>query len=158
MSDAVVNSRLRLRCSTTIQVGAEGAHLVKKALLLSAAIIGPVYVFAQRRPGIWRVGEILRFVPPKGHFLSHPICTLGPMEMEGYPADQVDEVLGNLFAGSSVLDAQICSWLMVADRNQQWLAEGAADPGQWISARFGIPDPRLPSWCESLAASRISLR
>jgi hypothetical protein len=59
------------------------------------------------------------------------------MEMESYPADQVDEVLGNLFAGSSVLDAQICSWLMVADRNQ-WLADGAADPGQWISARFGI--------------------
>jgi hypothetical protein len=60
------------------------------------------------------------------------------MEMESYPADQVDEVLGNLFAGSSVLLAQICSWLIVADRNQQWLADGAADPGQWLSARFGI--------------------
>lgn len=58
--------------------------------------------------------------------------------MESYPADQVDEVLGNLFAGSSVLLAEICSWLMVADRNQQWLADGAADPGQWLSARFGI--------------------
>jgi len=60
------------------------------------------------------------------------------MEMESYPADQVDEVLGNLFAGSSVLLAHICSWLIVADRNQQWLADGAADPGQWLSARFGI--------------------
>jgi hypothetical protein len=60
------------------------------------------------------------------------------MEMESYPADQVDEVLGNLFAGSSVLLVHICSWLMVADRNQQWLADGAADPGQWLSARFGI--------------------
>jgi len=76
--------------------------------------------------------------PSERAFLSHPICTFGCMEMESYSADQVDEVLGNLFAGSSVLDAQICSWLMVADRNQQWLADGAADPGQWISARFGI--------------------
>jgi hypothetical protein len=59
MSDTVVNSRLRLRYSTTIQVGAEGAHLVKKALLLSAAIIGPVDVFAQRRPGTWRLDEFL---------------------------------------------------------------------------------------------------
>lgn len=60
------------------------------------------------------------------------------MEVERYTADQVDEVLGQLFAGSSILLAQICSWLMVADSNQQWLADGAAHPSQWISARFGI--------------------
>jgi len=60
------------------------------------------------------------------------------MEMESYTADQVDEVLGHLFAGSSVLLAEICTWLIAADRNQQWLADGAADPGQWLSARFGI--------------------
>jgi hypothetical protein len=60
------------------------------------------------------------------------------MEVESYTADQVDGVLGNLFAGSTIVIAQICTWLLVADRNQQWLADGAADPAQWLSARFGI--------------------
>ncbi|MEX2251498.1 MAG: DUF222 domain-containing protein [Acidimicrobiia bacterium] len=52
--------------------------------------------------------------------------------------DEVDEVLSHLFAGSQVFLAEICAWLMVADHRQQFMADGARDLVQWLSARFGL--------------------
>lgn len=60
------------------------------------------------------------------------------MERESLTPDQVEGVLGQLFAAQSAILAEACRWLMVADRNQQWLADGAATPAQWLSARFGL--------------------
>ncbi|MEX2251760.1 MAG: DUF222 domain-containing protein [Acidimicrobiia bacterium] len=34
--------------------------------------------------------------------------------------------------------AEICDWLMVADHRQQFMADGAPDLVQWVSARFGL--------------------
>ena len=58
--------------------------------------------------------------------------------VSGFSNDEVDEVLSHLFAGSQVFLAEICDWLMVADRRQQFLADGARDLTLWVSARFGL--------------------
>jgi hypothetical protein len=60
------------------------------------------------------------------------------MDWERVSNDQVDQVLGHLFAGTSVFLAEICDWLMVADRRQQFTADGSPDLVQWVSARFGL--------------------
>ena len=60
------------------------------------------------------------------------------MECERFPSDQVDQVLGHLFSGLAVFHAGICDWLIEVDRGQRFLADGAADMAQWVSARFGV--------------------
>jgi Domain of unknown function (DUF222)/HNH endonuclease len=60
------------------------------------------------------------------------------MEREGFSNDQVDQVLGQLFSGVAVFYAEICEWLTDADLSQQFLADGARDLAQWVSARFGL--------------------
>lgn len=60
------------------------------------------------------------------------------MERERFSNDQVDGVLGQLFSGVAVLYAEICEWLIHADLSQQFLADGARELPQWVSARFGL--------------------
>jgi hypothetical protein len=60
------------------------------------------------------------------------------MECERFPSDQVDQVLGHLFSGLAVFHAGICEWLNEVDRGQRFLADGASDLVQWVSARFGV--------------------
>lgn len=36
--------------------------------------------------------------------------------------------------------ARFCELILEADRSQEWLADGSPDPGQWLTARFGL-DP-----------------
>ncbi|HET7846214.1 MAG TPA: DUF222 domain-containing protein [Acidimicrobiia bacterium] len=50
----------------------------------------------------------------------------------------MDEVLSHLFAGCQVFLAEICDWLIEVDRRQQFLADGARDLAEWVSARFGL--------------------
>jgi hypothetical protein len=60
------------------------------------------------------------------------------MEGERFSNDQVEQVLSHLFSGVAVFHAQICEWLIDADLSQQFLADGARDLPQWVSARFGL--------------------
>ena len=60
------------------------------------------------------------------------------MERERHTNDQVEQVLSHLFSGVSVFHAEICEWLIEADVSQQFLADGARDVVQWLSARFGV--------------------
>jgi len=60
------------------------------------------------------------------------------MDWERVSNDQVDQVLGHLFSGVSVFLAEICDWLIEADRRQQFTADGSPDLVQWVSARFGL--------------------
>jgi hypothetical protein len=60
------------------------------------------------------------------------------MDGERLTNDQVEQVLSHLFSGVAVFHAQICEWLVEADLSQQFLADGARDLPQWISARFGL--------------------
>jgi len=60
------------------------------------------------------------------------------MESERFSNDQVDQVLGHLFSGLAVFHAGICEWLIEVDRGQRFLADGAPDLVQWVSARFGV--------------------
>lgn len=60
------------------------------------------------------------------------------MEWERFSNDQVEQVLSHLFSGMSVFCAEVCEWLIQADLSQQFLADGAGDLRQWVSARFGL--------------------
>ncbi len=60
------------------------------------------------------------------------------MERERFTNDQVEQVLGNLFAGLSVFHASICEWLVDADVSQQFLSDGSRDLVHWVTARFGL--------------------
>ncbi len=60
------------------------------------------------------------------------------MVRETFTNDEVEQVLGNLFSGLSIFHASICEWLIDADLSQQFLADGARDLVQWVSARFGL--------------------
>jgi hypothetical protein len=60
------------------------------------------------------------------------------MDGERFSNDQVEQVLSHLFSGLAVFHAQICEWLIDVDLSQQFLADGARDLPQWISARFGL--------------------
>ncbi|MET0697296.1 MAG: DUF222 domain-containing protein, partial [Acidimicrobiia bacterium] len=60
------------------------------------------------------------------------------MEREGFSNDQVDQVLGHLFSGLAVFYAEICEWLIDADRGQRFPADGARNLPEWVSARFGL--------------------
>jgi hypothetical protein len=60
------------------------------------------------------------------------------MERERFTNDQVEQVLSHLFSGLAVFHAQMCEWLIDADLSQQFLADGARDLAQWVSARFGL--------------------
>jgi hypothetical protein len=68
------------------------------------------------------------------------VCTLGSWkgERERFTNDEVEEVLSHLFSGMSVFCAELCEWLIDADLSQQFLADGARDLAQWVSARFGL--------------------
>jgi hypothetical protein len=60
------------------------------------------------------------------------------MERESFTNDQADGVLSHLFSGLAVFHAEICSWLIDADRGQRFLADGARNLPEWVSARFGL--------------------
>jgi hypothetical protein len=60
------------------------------------------------------------------------------MDRERVSNDQVDQVLAHLLTGTAVYLAEICEWLLVAVRGQQFLADGSPDLVQWMSARFGL--------------------
>ena len=60
------------------------------------------------------------------------------MERERFSNDQVDGVLGQLFSGVAVFYAEICEWLIDADLSQRFLADGARNLPEWVSARFGL--------------------
>jgi hypothetical protein len=60
------------------------------------------------------------------------------MDGERFTNDQVEQVLSNLFSGLAVFQFQVCEWLIEADLSQQFLADGARDLVQWISARFAL--------------------
>jgi hypothetical protein len=60
------------------------------------------------------------------------------MERESYSSDQVETVLSHLLSGVSVFHAEICRWLIEVDLGQRFLADGAPNMVQWLSARFGL--------------------
>ena len=60
------------------------------------------------------------------------------MERESFTNDQADGVLSHLFSGLAVFYAEICEWLIEADRGQRFLADGARNLPEWVSARFGL--------------------
>ena len=55
-----------------------------------------------------------------------------------YSSDQVDGGIGHFLALSSAVLAAACDWLIDADRGQRFLADGARNLAEWISARFGL--------------------
>lgn len=62
----------------------------------------------------------------------------GGMEWERVSNDEIDSGVGHFLGLMSAAAAAACEWLMVADRRQQFLVDGARDLGQWVSARFGL--------------------
>ena len=60
------------------------------------------------------------------------------MERESFSNDQADGVLSHRFSGPAVFYAEICEWLIDADRGQRFLADGARNLPEWVSARFGL--------------------
>jgi Domain of unknown function (DUF222) len=60
------------------------------------------------------------------------------MERESFSNDQANGVLSHLFSGLAVFYAEICSWLIDADRGQRFLVDGARNLPEWVSARFGL--------------------
>jgi Domain of unknown function (DUF222) len=60
------------------------------------------------------------------------------MDRESFTNDQADGVLSHLFSGLAVFYAEICEWLIDADRGQRFLADGARNLPEWVSARFGL--------------------
>lgn len=99
-----------------------------------------------------------------------PPSYVDDMERERFTNDQVDQVLSQLFSGLVVFHAQICAWLIEADVSQQFLADGARDLAQWVSARFDLRHSTagqlvrvsrrlrdLPLLRERFAAGEISL-
>jgi len=60
------------------------------------------------------------------------------MEWERVSNDEVDSGIGHFLGLVSAGLAAACEWLMVADHRQQFLADGARDLTQWVSARFGL--------------------
>jgi hypothetical protein len=63
------------------------------------------------------------------------------MDRERHSNDQVEQVLSHLLSGLAVFQAQVCEWLIEADLSQLFLADGARDLVQWVSARFGLRHP-----------------
>ena len=57
---------------------------------------------------------------------------------ERFTNNEVEQVLGYLFSSLSIFHASICEWLIDADLSQQFLADGARDLVQGVSARFGL--------------------
>lgn len=62
----------------------------------------------------------------------------GGMEWETVSNDEVDSGIGHFLGLVSAGLAAACEWLVEADHRQQFLADGAPDLGQWVSARFGL--------------------
>jgi hypothetical protein len=62
----------------------------------------------------------------------------GGMEWERVSNDEVGLGIGHFLGLVSAGLAAACEWLMVADHRQQFLADGARDLAQWVSARFGL--------------------
>ena len=60
------------------------------------------------------------------------------MDWERVSNDEIDSGVGHFLGLMSAAAAAACEWLMEADRRQQFLADGARDLGQWVSARFGL--------------------
>ena len=61
----------------------------------------------------------------------------GGMEREWTP-DVVESGIGQFLGLMAGAAAAVCEWLVVADRGQQFLADGSPDLVQWLSARFGL--------------------
>ena len=91
------------------------------------------------------------------------------MERE-YSNDQVDAGIGHFLALSTAALAAACEWILEADRSQMFLADGARDLAQWVSARFGLRHSTaaqlvrvarrlqdLPRLREKFAAGELSL-
>jgi hypothetical protein len=60
------------------------------------------------------------------------------MERENFTNDQADEGIGHFLALSSAALAAACEWILEADRGQLFLADGARNLPEWVSARFGL--------------------
>ena len=62
------------------------------------------------------------------------------MERVVCPNDQVDAGIGPYFLSLSAaaLWPRLCEWLLEADRGQLFLADGARNLPEWVSARFGL--------------------
>ena len=59
------------------------------------------------------------------------------MERE-YSNDQVDAGIGHFLSLSAAALAAACEWILEADRGQLFLADGARNLPEWVSARFGL--------------------
>jgi hypothetical protein len=55
-----------------------------------------------------------------------------------YSSDQVDAGIGQFLSLSAAALAAACEWFLEADRGQLFLADGARDLPEWVSARFGL--------------------
>jgi len=55
-----------------------------------------------------------------------------------YSSDQVDAGIGHLLSLSAAALAAACEWILEADRGQRFLADGARNLPEWVSARFGL--------------------
>jgi hypothetical protein len=87
-----------------------------------------------------------------------------------YSNDQVEAGIGHFLSLSAAALAAACEWILEADRGQLFLADGARDLAQWVSARFGLRHSTaaqlvrvarrlqdLPLLRERLAAGELSL-
>jgi len=52
--------------------------------------------------------------------------------------DQVDAGIGHFLSLSAAALAAACEWILEADRGQLFLADGARNLPEWVSARFGL--------------------
>ncbi len=55
-----------------------------------------------------------------------------------YSNDQVDAGIGHFLSLSAAALAAACEWILEADRGQLFLADGARNLPEWVSARFGL--------------------
>ncbi len=60
------------------------------------------------------------------------------MEWDRVSNDEMDEGIGHFLGLMSASAAAACEWLVEVDRRQLFLADGARDLGQWLSARYGL--------------------
>ena len=60
------------------------------------------------------------------------------MEWERVSNDEIDEGIGHFFGVAAAGMAAACEWLSEVDRRQQFLADGARDLAEWVSARYGL--------------------
>ena len=61
-----------------------------------------------------------------------------------YSSDQVDAGIGHFLSLSAAALAAACEWILEADRGQLFLADGARNLPEWVSARFGLRHSTAP--------------